>query len=1200
MPVSGRPKIGTQIAKIFPGWGLYLGQVVEIKEETYWVRYEDGEEEGFKREGIELLQTLLLYAEAEITTQVRNSRLRLREAGLMTEEEVSRAEREEEEAREEERRVKAEEEGEGGEEEGGEKEEEEVEEKEMATPSAARGSGGCTKGKHQKARKKKRYEEVVEIDGDDKDEGEVADGDVEVGEEVEDKDEKAIYLHCERCWCTFISEGGLVYHKNKDVCSQYKRKSTRNPTPEEMEGGEGGRQGLKCPVCERTFEGPNCLKYHLERAVGCVGGGREGGKKEEVEAVLLSLARPKESRKPPWRERGRRNGEEKEGEEDDADWRLREKRSKKAAALRKLMTTMVGDGMKEEEEEEEEGGEGGMKRRGGLRRRRAAIMGTTKAAKLAQREAKKKEKEESWGKKRRRVEEDGEEDGSEFSIVGEEESEEEGEEYNDEDVEGEEDQEEEEDEEGSVSVLAGNGKRRRRRFGGKEGWEGKRQMVMKGSKSRVVHSRVTVSLSGVEGLVDTGFDRGMLVVGEVEEGLRTDLKGLQLLLHHHRHHHQQQEVEVKEGGRAEEREEGPRRVHEVVDLSVWMLENGLEVASLPLKLVHKTRGPPPPPVLVDILPFHSLPSPFSFPSFPSSSSSKGSCSRGRSDKRGRDAEKGEADTDLLANAGGPVQSLDILPPPPPSSSFPSSSSSSSIYIALGTTSLTAAASRAMDVEILSNQASNALPMHIKGYPVTRQANLLQIWGRREGMGGKEMVMLYGVGHTFGPVWDVRWLPREVWWEEGKEEGKRDVLGALVAVFGDGRARVYLLPTPSSLPSSSSSSSSSAAPVVLLLPPLLEMVPPPGTCLTSVRVSPHDPGLLLCGATNGMALLYRLHIPTAAAAASLAAARTDSMHSDDLTSRPNFTPPSFASFLRPPPPHSPSPFPSFSLQLHPTRRFFDAREAPLPSLSSVDVIAWHPTHPHLFVAGGHDCALRLWDMRKPFRPLFEKSSFRLCACVMWLPNGVGCLAGFANGAVRILGLPEDVVKVRLYRHEAPVYDGVRGLDAVFLKGHVEKKRGGGKEEEEEEEEVERKEEEEGVVIATSGGNDGNFRVMVMDKEGLIPRRMGGQMTKTCLLTLMSVRGKSGATTAAAEAASGKKEEKGDDKEDDGRLTCELSWLRAPLKGESVEVSPAGVPDAPVRAGLAVTRVIIDEEGDPFAAVGGFSGLCRFVGLRAFLK
>ncbi|GAB5034314.1 methylosome protein 50-like [Nannochloropsis oceanica] len=890
MPVSGRPKIGTQIAKIFPGWGLYLGQVVEIKEETYWVRYEDGEEEGFKREGIELLQTLLLYAEAEITTQVRNSRLRLREAGLMTEEEVSRAEREEEEAREEERRVKAEEEGEGGEEEGGEKEEEEVEEKEMATPFAARGSGGCTKGKHQKARKKKRHEEVVEIDGDDKDEGEVADGDVEVGEEVEDKDEKAIYLHCERCWCTFISEGGLVYHKNKDVCSQYKRKSTRNPTPEEMEGGEGGRQGLKCPVCERTFEGPNCLKYHLERAVGCVGGGREGGKKEEVEAVLLSLARPKESRKPPWRERGRRNGEEKGGEEDDADWRLREKRSKKAAALRKLMTTMVGDGMKEEEEEEEEGGEGGMKRRGGLRRRRAAIMGTTKAAKLAQREAKKKEKEESWGKKRRRVEEDGEEDGSEFSIVGEEESEEEGEEYNDEDVEGEEDQEEEEDEEGSVSVLAGNGKRRRRRFGGKEGWEGKRQMVMKGSKSRVVDSRVTVSLSGVEGLVDTGFDRGMLVVGEVEEGLRTDLKGLQLLLHHHRHHHQQQEVEVKEGGRAEEREEGPRRVHEVVDLSVWMLENGLEVASLPLKLVHKT---------------------------------------------------------LAAGAG-----------------------------------------------------------------VTR---------------GGEM----------------------------------------------------------------------------------------------------------------------------------------------------------------------------RRKLHPTRRFFDAREAPLPSLSSVDVIAWHPTHPHLFVAGGHDCALRLWDMRKPFRPLFEKSSFRLCACVMWLPNGVGCLAGFANGAVRILGLPEDVVKVRLYRHEAPVYDGVRGLDAVFLKGHVEKKRGGGKEEEEEEE-VERKEEEEGVVIATSGGNDGNFRVMVMDKEGLIPRRMGGQMTKTCLLTLMSVRGKNGATTAAAEAASGKKEEKGDDKEDDGRLTCELSWLRAPLKGESVEVSPAGVPDAPVRAGLAVTRVIIDEEGDPFAAVGGFSGLCRFVGLRAFLK
>eukprot|EP00624_Nannochloropsis_granulata_P002153 evm.model.NODE_20726_length_2675_cov_21.033272.1 len=136
-------------------------------------------------------------------------------------------------------------------------------------------------------------------------------------------------------------------------------------------------------------------------------------------------------------------------------------------------------------------------------------------------------------------------------------------------------------------------------------------------------------------------------------------------------------------------------------------------------------------------------------------------------------------------------------------------------------------------------------------------------------------------------------------------------------------------------------------------------------------------------------------------------------------------------------------------------------------------------------------------------------------------------------------------------------------------------------------------------------------MVMDKEGLIPRRMGGQMTRTCLLTLMRVRGKKDATAAAAGAAPEKeedaekeeeeeKEEKEEEKDDDERLTCELSWLRAPLKGESVEVSPAGVPDAPVRAGLTVTRVVIDREGNPFAAVGGFSGLCRFVGLRAFLK
>ena len=668
MPVSGRPKVGTQIAKIFPGWGLYLGQVVEIKEGTYWVRYEDGEEEGFKREGIELLQTLLLYSEAEITTQVRNSRLRLREVGLMTEEEVSRAEREDE-AREEERRVEAEEEGEEGEEEGGAKEEEEVEEKGLTASSAAPGRRGRKKGKKQQAKKKKKHEEVVEVDGEDKVEEEVAEDEVEEGE-----DEKPIILHCEQCWCTFISEGGLVYHKNKDVCRHYKRKDTRNPTPEEMEGGEGEREGLKCPVCEKTFEWPNCLKYHLERAVGCVGGGREGGKKEEVEAVLLSLARPKESRTPQAREGGRKKGEEASGGEDDGEWGGRGKGNKKAAALRKLMTTMVGDVMEEEEEEEEEGGVGGVRRRRGMFRRRSAIEGIKKGAKLAQMEAKKKEKGARRAKKRRREGEDGEEEGSECS-VGDEESEEE--QDGDEEGEDEEEQEEEEDEEGSVSVLGGGGKRRGGRVGGRGVWEGKRQMVGRGTKSRVVDSRVTVALPGVEGMVDTGFDRGMLVVGEVEEGLKTDLKGLQLLLHHH--HHEQQQVEDEEGGRAEEKEEGQRRVYEVVDLSAWMLENGLEVASLPLRLVHKTRGPAPPPVLVEILPFHSLSSPFSFPS--SSSSSNASCSRSSSDKEGRKAEGGEAETDLLANAGGPVQCLDILspphrpPPPPPPPPLPFTSPS---------------------------------------------------------------------------------------------------------------------------------------------------------------------------------------------------------------------------------------------------------------------------------------------------------------------------------------------------------------------------------------------------------------------------------------------------------------------------------------------------------------------------------------------
>ncbi|TFJ85097.1 hypothetical protein NSK_003521 [Nannochloropsis salina CCMP1776] len=77
--------LGTQVAKVFEGWGLYLGEVVGIQGGVYRVRFEDGEEERFEQEDMEKLRALLLNAEAEVARQGRNSRLRLKALGVLGE-----------------------------------------------------------------------------------------------------------------------------------------------------------------------------------------------------------------------------------------------------------------------------------------------------------------------------------------------------------------------------------------------------------------------------------------------------------------------------------------------------------------------------------------------------------------------------------------------------------------------------------------------------------------------------------------------------------------------------------------------------------------------------------------------------------------------------------------------------------------------------------------------------------------------------------------------------------------------------------------------------------------------------------------------------------------------------------------------------------------------------------------------------------
>lgn len=37
-------------------------------------------------------------------------------------------------------------------------------------------------------------------------------------------------------------------------------------------------------------------------------------------------------------------------------------------------------------------------------------------------------------------------------------------------------------------------------------------------------------------------------------------------------------------------------------------------------------------------------------------------------------------------------------------------------------------------------------------------------------------------------------------------------------------------------------------------------------------------------------------------------------------------------------------------------------------------------------------MRVWDVRKPFRPIVEKATAKQCRTASWFPNGVGVVGG----------------------------------------------------------------------------------------------------------------------------------------------------------------------------------------------------------------
>ena len=77
-----KAKIGTEVAKIFPGWGLYVGQVVDIQthpDGNFWrIKYEDGEEEDMDEAEVQAGQLLMSDARVEIRHQVGQSQAYLK------------------------------------------------------------------------------------------------------------------------------------------------------------------------------------------------------------------------------------------------------------------------------------------------------------------------------------------------------------------------------------------------------------------------------------------------------------------------------------------------------------------------------------------------------------------------------------------------------------------------------------------------------------------------------------------------------------------------------------------------------------------------------------------------------------------------------------------------------------------------------------------------------------------------------------------------------------------------------------------------------------------------------------------------------------------------------------------------------------------------------------------------------------------
>lgn len=175
---------------------------------------------------------------------------------------------------------------------------------------------------------------------------------------------------------------------------------------------------------------------------------------------------------------------------------------------------------------------------------------------------------------------------------------------------------------------------------------------------------------------------------------------------------------------------------------------------------------------------------------------------------------------------------------------------------------------------------------------------------------------------------------------------------------------------------------------------------------------------------------------------------------------------------------------------------------------------------------------------------------------------------------MLSFPDDVLRVRLYRHEGQAPDGVWQLDSAYAPGK-------------------------GSLIA-SVGMDGRASLLLLDEMDLMPHRRREQVSR--LYTVLALGGESG-SGSGSDAGAGMPMPEGEEAGDGVgcRLTCDMDCHGAALAQEQFDVSPKGDITVPLRASLTAVRVLPvesagGEKTKAVVTVGSFSGLCRVLALR----